>query len=272
MLILLGAVAVDAKMAPMFRLGFKETEQVGVDCGDDGVKQWPRIRGGTSTVEITSATTCSECYVIDSEGTGCDGDCEWDDEKAVCFGEKDKGGLEACEIAAIVIGILVFLLLLAIIIYFVLAKNDKGNNNLTQVEREKKKRQDFERERRESLERQAQMERTTPGPAEQQRELVQNPALLPPPRTSSRRNSIPSLYPAADSLEPVTVSNVVVGMEVVRGRSWNFVDQDGGKGSVGTVEGCIKTPNWWWVRWEGTKHAYYCGDDATDRCDLAIKP
>lgn len=251
--------------APSFRMGVKA--ETGVNCGDDAVK-WPRRPVGSDEVDFTTAQTCQECVVLDKDDPkGCDGDCEWDDDKKKCVADEDGNNLSWCEWLVIFLSILLFCVLLGII-YMLLGK--KGGKDNKKDDRAQRKKEDIEKSRRESLEGQAQMERATPGPAE--RDFEQAP-VLPPARPPSERVSVPSLYPEGEMLEAVTLANVRKGLKVVRGRSWNFTDQDGGEGCVGEIASCIRAPHWWIVKWPSAPpHAYHCGEDKEDRCDLAVAP
>lgn len=68
----------------------------------------------------------------------------------------------------------------------------------------------------------------------------------------------------------VTSSNVKKGLKVVRGRDWEYGNQDGGPGSVGTIIGeSTLVKNWYNVRWEnGNGNSYRVGNTIDNDCDL----
>lgn len=57
-----------------------------------------------------------------------------------------------------------------------------------------------------------------------------------------------------------TRENAVIGAKVVRGPDWTNYDEDGGKGSTGTLVGPIG--RLWLVKWDnGNVRPYEIGDD-----------
>ena len=48
----------------------------------------------------------------------------------------------------------------------------------------------------------------------------------------------------------VTESNVKIGLRVVRGRDWEYGNQDGKPPGKGTITGRAKTAKWWTVEWD----------------------
>ncbi|GIQ85376.1 hypothetical protein KIPB_007026, partial [Kipferlia bialata] len=61
----------------------------------------------------------------------------------------------------------------------------------------------------------------------------------------------------------VTLDNIIAGVDVVRGEQWNYKDQDGGKGTHGTILRRDVEPGWVIVKWKnpaGTVNRYQVGD------------
>lgn len=262
------AVAHQTPIAPSLSAGiFKAGAKVkttlnmratGIDCGPDSIS-WPRRGTGQDTVVVTSAEICDDCFVSDTEeGTGCAGDCEWNKNTSKCVSsEIDLTTGEWISIALSIVFLVCAIFL--IIIYCCFGKR--------LAEAEKKKKLAEEAQKKKSKATIAEERRQT---MEHQREIEADPvaAAEPPP---AEVEAVLALNPEAELLVAVTVDNVCEGLKVVRGRSWNFHEQDGGTGTVGVVTRCIKAPHWWMVQWPHTAiHAYHCGKDADDRCDLAV--
>jgi len=69
----------------------------------------------------------------------------------------------------------------------------------------------------------------------------------------------------------VTLDNVYIGMKVVRGRDWNYWDQDGEAGNVGVVLEDTTMENWVKVQWgNGIKNSYRVGYN--ESYDLYVAP
>lgn len=69
---------------------------------------------------------------------------------------------------------------------------------------------------------------------------------------------------------PVTKENARVGMKVVRGKDWDWGNQDGGEGSKGTITD-IRQSGWVTVKWSETKpDSYRIGNEG--KYDLYIAP
>eukprot|EP00397_Hematodinium_sp_SG-2012_P034264 GEMP01036737.1.p1 GENE.GEMP01036737.1~~GEMP01036737.1.p1 ORF type:complete len:334 (+),score=56.90 GEMP01036737.1:370-1371(+) len=199
------------------------------------------------------ANTCGDCFA-------CGGDCKWEENAASGKGEclertmaesrnaKATSGSRSSNgrlWIGIISAILIFLVILAIILFIGLKKRRRHEARETLVEQK-------------GVEQQTQKRPVSVA-------LVHSAPKAPP------RETLASLYPEADHLTMVTRENAAQGLKVVRGRHWDFVDQDGGQGAVGQIMFCVKAPNWWMVEWPTTaSHAYYCGEDADDRCDLAV--
>merc|ERR550534_1732749 len=92
----------------------------------------------------------------------------------------------------------------------------------------------------------------------EQREVEEETRTLPPVTreeiekapTPKVRVSVVTLNLDAEYLVPVTRANAEASLKVMRGRSWDFGDQDGGNGGVGVITMCIRAPYWWMVQWE----------------------
>lgn len=267
MVLCLGVLAAvgSSTLAPVMRLGFREESKVGVDCGR-AKASWPSRRHRGGPVEILSPVRCYQC-VVENDGTGCDGDCKWEQDSKECVAVEEEDGLSACEWAAIILGILICIQLCFLLLFYLICGRRKSEDE--------EKRDERRRQRRESLDSQAQWERAQAG---EQEKAAEREASKRDPRglgltKPSEAPSVAALNPEADELEAVTLENVCPGMEVVRGRSWDFRMQDGGKGTVGVVWSCIKAPHWWMVKWPHTQmHAYFCGEHEEARCDLAVAP
>ena len=87
----------------------------------------------------------------------------------------------------------------------------------------------------------------------------------------SQRPQLPQPTPAPEtaSAHAVTADVAVAGLVVTRGPDWQWGDQDGGRGSLGTLEGPSNASGFWKVRWtNGGVDVYRVGFDGLH--DLAL--
>lgn len=240
--------------------------QVGVSiCGTD--IRWPSRRNFDRAIVQRTATECGECLVTDDSGSGCSGECKYTD---TC----ENAGLSSSSITpaawvGIAFGILFFLLLLIVVLYLFKTKKGSAGKDV-EAEKEPAIAPDLPTDdaSRASIAQQMSIEEETrDAPAVS---VARISVGVPPPR---QKKVVPTIYVEAENLQQVTRKNAVRGLKVVRGRSWQYGNQDGGEGSIGILKMCVKCPNWWMIQWPKTApHAYYCGEDEHDRCELAVAP
>lgn len=246
---LLTAASMRLNVAPFKGFSLKAKKST-INCGMHSVV-WPSRNGAETTVEVSGANTCSQCFLYNDEGKGCNGDCMWDKEKKECLFDP-VADVSLLEWIAIILSLLVVLLALFLLFLWIHLK-------FQNVEAQRK--MAAQRAKR-ALERQQEMEMKEAGPPEKEEDRKKS--LIPLARGPLNDK---------DGLTPVTQENVRPGLAVVRGPSWEFTTQDGGAGTIGIVSYCIQAPYWWMVQWPNTPiHAYYCGESEDARCDLALAP
>lgn len=67
---------------------------------------------------------------------------------------------------------------------------------------------------------------------------------------------------------PVLVKTFIPGIEVVRGKDWDWDDQDGGEGSVGKMIGKSANEGWFMVKWKKTNYTSSYRIGKNDQYDL----